>query len=113
MERMPSLQCFFEINPNIRRFSTSANIVSANENWMKESNIQLDQLDVAVDVCFDIIDVFRSLKILFESGFYKRLKLNVDTPNKKKYSPHILNGLDALSLFFGDLQLFVATPCRS
>lgn len=109
----PELQNFFQLNPNIRRFFTTDEFIMRNENWMKESNIRLDQLDVELGHEFIGIGfTCRLLEILFERGLYQRINVYVFCP----YDGNDLNAIASLSglnKFYLDSYVrhgFVMTP---
>lgn len=99
---LPELRTLFELNPKIRRFSTVADLIIYNENWMKESNIHLDELNINCYEPDDMSDICRLMNILFERGFYKRLNLDwLDYFDQEIFnSIASLNGLD--KLYFND-----------
>lgn len=106
-----TLQSFFQLNLNIRRFSTQADILIRNKNWMKVSNIHLDELDIQ---CFEeenMTRVCRLLNILFERGFYKRLSLFLWYEEQGSFdSIESLKGLEILYFYDGCELDFVNTP---
>lgn len=107
----PELRSFFELNPNVRRFSTDAQFALDNENWMTESNVHLDELGIQ---CFDgdVPDICRLLNILFRRGLYKRLKLYFCDGFDQGHFDLIasLNGLDTLHLKDNCVKDFAKTP---
>lgn len=75
----PQLKIFLEENPNIRRLSIDAQFIPNNFEWMIESNIHLDQLDIVMASPYRLWAVMycASIQALYEGGFYKTLNLFV------------------------------------
>lgn len=106
------LQTFFEVNPNVRQFSTNVYFLTKNEMWMREALVCLEELNIH---CFEddlTNSSYRSLNTLFESGFYKRLNFYLYgevCPTTFNWIAS-LNGLEKLHLFDHWVDDFVKAP---
>lgn len=71
------LKTFFEMNPNIRTFSTTFNLLRANQNLFLGSNIKIDQLNVDGDCFYEngMVAICGLLNQLYEQGFHRRLSM--------------------------------------
>lgn len=111
---IPKLQSFFELNPTIRRFATYGNFLVKNANWIKESTIQLDVLDVefALERNTIIEQACGLLNILFEKGFFKQLNLflSIGCNQANMNAIASLNGLDKIYFSRKAAVSFVKTP---
>lgn len=122
MEVRPELNEFFELNPNVRSFSTTADCIWANRNELLQSNAKLDILEVKIftpamyfNLDFgteQIIEMIRNLFVqLFNRGFYKRLFLYVPKVDQQACNLlTLLKGLEKLCIreygqIFGLAQL--------
>lgn len=77
LQEITELKTFFELNPNIRTFSTIAYVLNENRNWLKSSNIQVDTLNLK---CVLYLGRYANgywelINELYEQGFHKRLNI--------------------------------------
>lgn len=86
------LKTFFQLNPNVRTFSTIPCFLYENRNWLRGSNIQLDQLNLKCDFYLEesMEHIWELVNELYEQGFYKRfhfygyyLNHNIIGPEKR------------------------------
>lgn len=108
IEPLPALQTFFHLNPNILRFSIDTDFLNANKNWMEESKLELDQLDIIFDAHFYQL-VCRSLNVLFEKKVYKRLNM-IFCDEFDRIIFNAIASLDGLHTFSFRLDDFIETP---
>ncbi|XP_031638902.1 uncharacterized protein LOC116351014 [Contarinia nasturtii] len=90
------LRIFFEMNPNIRRFSTTFHLLYENRNIILNSKIQFDQLDIQGRVQRPIVqDVCVLLNKLHEKNVHKHLRVYAlfATTQSLQSSLHALNAL--------------------
>lgn len=76
-KHIPELQTFFDLNPSVRVFSTTASILQSNATWMMASTLKFDRL-ILLDVdCFefDMEQLCELLDELYAHKFYKLLHL--------------------------------------
>lgn len=77
-EEIVELATFFTMNPQIRNFSTTFNLLWETRNWILPSEIRFDQLDIKGD-CFEeygnVGRICDLLSTLFDRGFYKRCRV--------------------------------------
>lgn len=68
------LKTFFQLNPNVRTFSTIPCFLYENRNWLRGSNIHLDQLNLKCDFYLGeyMEPIWELVNELYEQGFYKR-----------------------------------------
>lgn len=104
------LQTFFHLNPNVHRFSTESHILHANKNWMLQSNIKLQQLDIQINLtsqgtAFDC----SLLNALHEHGFYEKLHLYVNCTLEPRSMNEIasVKALEKLSQTYAPPGLFI------
>lgn len=101
-EEIPPLQIFFEQNPNIQNFLTSPQFIQENGNWMKESSVQLDLLNVEIfgNLYSEVNVTCTTLNEMFDCGFYKKLYIVIEMEFGQDHLDHIaaLRGLDRLFL---------------
>lgn len=68
------LKTFFQLNPNVRVFTTIPCFLHENRNWIKSSNVQIDQLNLkgAFYSRKYMNYIWQFINELYEQGFYKR-----------------------------------------
>lgn len=67
------LRTFFELNSNVRTFSTTLQFLWGNRLWLRGANIKLDQLEIQGDGFLKLDPYFDFVNELHCQGFYKRL----------------------------------------
>lgn len=74
-KNIPELQTFFDLNPSVKVFSTTASILQSNVDWMMTSNLKFDRLIILDVDCFefDMDTLCELLTELHGQGFYKQL----------------------------------------
>lgn len=74
-KEISGLKKFFQLNPNIRVFSTTFNFLWMNRNWLKKSNISFERLELEVNYLLErnAENVCGLVSELYKKGFYKRL----------------------------------------
>lgn len=70
-----NLRKFFELNKNIRNFSTTSRFCHHNDNWMLGSNLHFDRFSVTLNWDVELHSIFDKLKTLHEQKFFKKLHL--------------------------------------
>lgn len=106
------LQQFFNLNPNIRTFSTDVHGLWVNRHSIRASNVRLDTL--AVNVCQSTIvdannqiisikdSIYDLLDELHRHGFYQHLHLYIYILNKKEDLRKLLS-LNSIEMLNGDI----------
>lgn len=74
-KRIPELQIFFNQNPSVKVFSTTASILQSNLTWMLTSNLKFERLIILDVDCFefDMDQLCEMLEEIFACGFYKTI----------------------------------------
>ncbi|XP_055307186.1 uncharacterized protein LOC129571411 [Sitodiplosis mosellana] len=74
-KNIPELQIFFDLNPSVKVFSTTASILQSNLTWMVTSNLKFDRLIILDVDCFefDMDQLCELLEEIFAHGFYTQL----------------------------------------
>lgn len=74
-KHIPELQIFFNQNPSVKVFSTTASILQSNLTWMLTSNLKFERLIILDVDCFefDMDELCAMLEELLACGFYKTL----------------------------------------
>lgn len=67
------LETFLKINPNIQNLCVSLHFLWENRNWLRNTDIKIDQLDIESVYIENMEDIFELLMDLHAHGFYKRL----------------------------------------
>lgn len=85
LRKYPTLECFefhviasfLELNPNILKFMTCANILMTNEESFENANFNLNDIMVVLEDIdyFESPALFRFMNELYKRGLYKRLYL--------------------------------------
>lgn len=115
------LRTFFERNANIRIFSTRLKSLWMIRDWILESDLKFEQLDVVIDTFSDITpdDTSNYLIKLHEHGFYQRLHIYAPASgDSTRYSYiHSLRALERLTVgynynewVYGRISLQITTP---
>lgn len=94
------LKTFFEQNKNVHIFSTTFNIMWQNRNWMLESNIKIDRIDISYPSYSRVIfnHVCELLSDLHEKRFYRRLHVYIRNEDFEQMSgdQEIFNSINLL-----------------
>lgn len=101
------LRTFFELNPNVRTFSTTLQFLWINRLWLRGSNINLDQLEIQGGGSLMLDPCFRFVNELHRQGFYKRLHfygIDIDEDGELLRTAQ-LPGLEKLYLAYLDLTI--------
>ena len=100
--QFPALKIFLELNPNIRIFSTTMQLLRLNRNYFLGSNINIDRLNVRGDCSSEngMDEVCDILNQLHRQGFHDRLHLFVDYINEQTDMDQItsIRGMEKLYL---------------
>lgn len=108
-EEIPQLKTFFQINPNIRSFGMSLNFLWENRNWLRDSDLHFDQLEIESFFIEEMDEKFDLLKDLHAQGFYKRLHfygLVIDD-----YYMALISSVPGLEkVHLGDVSTDIAVP---
>lgn len=74
---IPELKKFFELNSNIRAFSTNFHFLVMNRHCWLNTSITIDQLNIEGDCFYDkhMIGICGLLNTLYIQGFYKRIHM--------------------------------------
>lgn len=74
--RIKELKLFFELNPNIKIFSTDYEFLCTFGTTFLETNIKIDRLDINMDIKNETASILCNLlKKLYSQGFYTRVHL--------------------------------------
>lgn len=79
------LKEFFELNPNIRSFSTSAKCLWVNRDSIVASQVHVDDLAIEIDSTADLEmeSIYSLLDALYTQQFYKRLYLYISNATQQ------------------------------
>lgn len=102
-----NMKSFFELNPNIRIWSTDCHSLFRNQLWIRKSSIKLDQLIVNTQKnCCNL------LKHFYDKGFYRRLHLRIDAESKANTLNRVskLKQLEKLCVWVGKNLIFPPFP---
>lgn len=112
--KFTELKTFFEKNPNVRSFSASFKTIWQNRDWMLESNIRLDRLDIwnSLGSSVNFSQVCGLLNRLHERGFYQRLHVyNADECDHEDHIQIIaVRGIERLALLSPFLDCSTLPP---
>lgn len=84
-EPAEDLITFFEQNPNVRSFSTSAELLLRNKDMFMATNIELDDLKISRIDDMDLIAI--AVIDLYGRGFYKKLHIQITSENHLEQLP--------------------------
>lgn len=103
-KNIPELQTFFDLNPSVKVFSTTASILQSNVTWMIASNLKFERLIILDVDCFefDMEQLCELLDELFTQKFYKQLHFYAINVNRQPQIDRItmLIALEKLHLQF-------------
>lgn len=105
--RINELCSFFQMNPNVRSFSTSTSCLWANKDELLKSSIELDNLQVNYFYNGseeNVRSVCSLLNELYERGFYKKLQFNFDNDNFNQD----INGVEHVFTLCGLEKLYIS-----